>query len=111
MNWHATLPAVTLSGAFLVTGCVLFQSKETRYLESAKNHATEADVKHYLGEPAGITSDEHGPNVWVYERRQYIQQGTNNAWTTLDAWRCDTYRLMFDDTHILRNWVHASHEC
>src|SRR5215467_14462521 len=86
---HTTLSALALSVALVLTSCALFLSKESRYLSSAKNHATETDVKQHLGEPAQITSDESRNVIWTYETRKYVQEGTNNAWTTIGAWRCE----------------------
>jgi len=93
------------------TGCALFLSKESRYLFSAKNRATATDVRSHLGEPASVMSADTGRARWVYTTRTYIQEGTNNAWTTFGAWRCDTYTLTFDDTQILRDWTHTSRRC
>ena len=34
-----------------------------------------------------------------------------NAWTTIGSWRCDTYGVTFDDSQILREWIHESGGC
>ncbi len=102
---------LTLGLALAPMGCALFLSEESRYLLSAKDRATESDVRKQLGEPARITSSENGQKIVVYQTRRHVQQGTNNAWTTLDVWQCDTYSLKFDDKQILRDWKHASREC
>ena len=94
-----------------VMACSLFLSKETRYLMSAKNRATQADVKQHLGEPLQTKVETSGHSIWVYETRTHVQEGTNNAWTTFDSWRCDSYTLIFDESHILRDWSHASRAC
>ena len=108
---HRTLYALALSVALGLTSCALFLSKESRYLSSAKDNATEADVKQHLGEPAQIISDESRKAIWIYETRKYVQEGTNNAWTTIGSWRCETYSLTFDDNQILREWTHAPRTC
>jgi hypothetical protein len=102
--------AISMSVALVVTACSLFASKEARYLMSAKNRATEADVTQYLGKPTHVTLDKDGP-TWMYETRTAVQEGTNNAWTMYDSWRCDSYRLKFDHSGILRDWSQASRPC
>ena len=77
---------------------------------SAKNRATETEVRQYLGEPIKVTFDKDGAR-WIYKTRTRVQEGTNNAWTTFDSWRCDSYSLTFDDNGILRDWSHASRPC
>jgi hypothetical protein len=94
-----------------VMACSLFLSKEARYLLSAKNRATEAEVRQRLGEPLNRTLNHEGHTKWVYETKTHVQEGTNNAWTTFDSLRCDTYSLMFDENHILRHWTHTSWTC
>lgn len=108
---YRTLSALVLSVALGFTSCALFLSKESRYLSSVKDHATENDVKQHLGEPAQITSDSNRQTLWIYETRKYVQEGTNNAWTTIGSWRCETYSLTFDDNQILRDWTHAPRPC
>ncbi|HEU4686292.1 MAG TPA: hypothetical protein VFS39_17430 [Nitrospira sp.] len=94
-----------------MTGCALFLSEESRYLRTAKDRATDTEVRQRLGPPKRINSQDNGTTQWTYERRTYVQEGTNNAWTTVGAWRCDTYRLTFDAQHILRKWTHRSRIC
>jgi len=108
---YRTLSALTLSVALGLMSCALFLSKESRYLSSSKGHATEADVKQHLGEPAQITSDGNQQTMWIYETRKYVQEGTNNAWTTIGSWRCETYSLTFDEQQILRDWTHEPRTC
>ena len=103
--------ALTLSLTLAPISCALFLSEESRFLMSAKDRASEEDVRKQLGEPAKVMSAEHGQKIIEYHARRHVQQGTNNAWTTLDALQCDTYTLMFDDKKILREWKHASREC
>jgi hypothetical protein len=97
--------------ALAIMACSVFLSKEARYLMSAKNRATEAEVRQRLGEPSKSILDNEGHANWVYETKTHVQEGTNNAWTTFESLRCDTYRLMFDEHHILRSWTHASWTC
>lgn len=111
MACRALQKALSLVMALGVMACSLFLSKETRYLMSAKNGATQADVKQHLGEPVQTKVETNGHSIWVYETRTHVQEGTNNAWTTFDSWRCDLYTLIFDESHILRDWSHASRAC
>ena len=94
-----------------VMACSLFLSKEAQYLMSVEGRATEAEVRQHLGEPLVKTLDNEGHSNWVYETRTHVQEGTNNSWTTFESLRCDTYGLMFDKKHILRNWTHTSRTC
>jgi hypothetical protein len=100
-----------MSIALALTSCALFLTKESRYFRTVKNHATQSDVRQQLGRPADTMLDEKGQTIWVYQSRKRVQQGTNNAWTTLEAWQCDSYSLTFDEHQILRDWTHTSREC
>jgi hypothetical protein len=111
MACRTTYKALSMLMALSLMACSLFLSKETQYLMSAKNRATEADVKQHLGEPLKTILDNKGHISWVYETRTRVQEGTNNAWTTFESWRCDSYTLFFDESHILRDWAHASWAC
>ena len=108
---QGTSLALTVTLMFATVGCSLFLSAESRYLMSVKNRATESDVRQHLGKPMTVTSDESGQKILIYLVRRQIQQGTNNAWTTVDAWQCDTYTLTFDNQQILRAWQRTSEEC
>ena len=103
--------ALAIFMALGMLACSLFLSEESRYLMSAKDRATEAEVRQHLGEPLHTGFDDHGPVHWRYETRRRVQEGTNNAWTTFESWRCDSYTLTFDEQHILRHWSHASRTC
>jgi hypothetical protein len=97
--------------ALALTSCALFLTKESRYLRSVTNQASESEVREHLGQPSDVTMDDKGQTVWMYQTRRHVQQGTNNAWTTIDAWECDRYRLTFDEHRILRDWTHTSFQC
>jgi hypothetical protein len=73
LGLRLSIAALTLA----LTSCALFLTKESRYLRTVKNQATQVDVTQYLGEPAEITWDEKGQTVWLYQTRKQIQQGTN----------------------------------
>jgi hypothetical protein len=88
----------------------LFLAKETRYLLSATDRATQGEVQQYLGQPSQMTTDETGEAVWTYHIREFVQGG-NNAWTMSGTWWCDSYTLNFDAHGILRHWVHESQKC
>ena len=74
---QGVLLTLALIAVVNIMGC-LFLSEESRYLSAAKNRATEADVRHHLGEPAHVTSDKNGKTIWIYKTRKYVQEGTNN---------------------------------
>jgi hypothetical protein len=86
-------------------GCVWFLAKETRYLVSATDRATQEEVQRYIP-----TTDETGKAVWTYHIREFVQGG-NNAWTMAGTWWCDDYTLNFDEHGILSHWIHESQRC
>jgi hypothetical protein len=90
----------------LSTGCALFIDKETLYLESAQNRASQEEVRRYLGKPLLVTTTKAGEPVWVYQVRA-LERGSNNSWTATGSW-CDEYVLSFDRHGVLRNWTHKS---
>jgi hypothetical protein len=102
---------LTLSIALALTSCALFLTKESRYLRAVVDHASESEIREHLGTPADVAMDGKGRAVWTYQRRRHVQQGTNNAWTTVDAWQCDIYTLNFDEHRILRDWTRTSLQC
>lgn len=98
---------VLLLGSLLMTlGCALFQSKESIYLRSAINQATQEQVSRQLGKPRLVSSTHEGEPVWVYEVRD-IEPMSQSSWSTLGSW-CDEYTLIFDKEGILRDWTHQS---
>jgi hypothetical protein len=88
----------------LTIGCAVFIPKETRYLESAQDRATQEEVRQQLGAPALTASNEKGEAVWVYRVRE---EQPGNRWTSAGLW-CDEYVLTFDQQAILRQWTHRS---
>jgi hypothetical protein len=99
-----------LSSTIVAIGCVVFLAKETRYLLSATDRATQEEVQQYLGQPSRMTTNETGEAVWTYHIREFVQGG-NNAWTMAGTWWCYNYTLTFDAHGILRHWMHESHKC
>jgi hypothetical protein len=99
-----------LSLALLGAGCMLFLAKETRYLLSATDRATQGEVRQHLGPPARVTTDKAGNAVWSYEIREFVQGG-NVSYEMTGSWWCDEYTLYFDAHGVLRNWAHASQKC
>jgi hypothetical protein len=89
----------------LTAGCGFFTPKETRYLLSAKNHATQDEVRRELGQPVAFKVTSGGDSVWVYHIRD-LQPG--NYLTAPGQW-CDEYALVFDHQGVLRDWVHRSY--
>jgi hypothetical protein len=102
--------AIVLNVILVGSGCALFLAKETRYLLSATNQATQQEVRQHLGQPFLITSTKAGETVWAYHIREFVQ-GSNNAWTMTGDWWCDEYVLTFDVSGILRDWTHTSQKC
>lgn len=91
----------------MLSGCSLFVPKETRYLQSAQNQATQEEVQQQLGAPKLMTTTPAGESRWVYEVRE-IEPGAQNSWATAGSW-CDEYTLTFDKTGVLRQWTHKSY--
>ena len=105
MRLHQQLIGIGLLLA--LSGCALFVPKETRYLQSAQDLATQEEVKLQLGAPKLMTTTPAGESRWVYEVRE-IEPGAQNSWATAGSW-CDEYTLTFDKTGVLRQWTHKSY--
>lgn len=86
--------------------CALFLSKETRFLRSAENRATQTEVQQQLGPPVGGLSTEEGESVLVYHIYD-LEPGAQSTWSATGSW-CDEYVLIFDPQGILRHWTHRS---
>jgi hypothetical protein len=99
-----------LSLILVGVGCVLFLSKEARYLLSATDRATQEEVRQHLGQPLRVASNKTGEAVWAYRVRERVEGG-NNAWTMVGVWWCDNYTLTFDPQGILRHSTHESQIC
>jgi hypothetical protein len=91
----------------LSVGCAVFIPKETRYLASVVDRATQEEVRQLLGEPRSIRTTQGGDAVWLYEIRE-IEPGSQSSWSTAGSW-CDEYRLLFDQGGVLRQWTHKSY--
>lgn len=98
---------LTFGVALTVAGCSLFEPKETRYLKSAQDAATQQDVRQKLGPPKRTTTTPAGETQWVYEIRQ-LEPGAQNSWAAVGSW-CDEYFLTFDRDGVLRKWDHTSY--
>lgn len=92
--------------ALLGTACSLFVAKETLYLESAQDRATQEEVRQYLGKPHLVASTKEGDPILVYQV-YYEDPGPANKWGAAGTW-CDEYVLTFDKQGILRSWTHKS---
>jgi hypothetical protein len=104
MRWLFRAALVSLA-AFGI-GCDVFVAKETLYLQSVQDQATQEDVRQRLGAPHMAVTTEEGNPIWVYQ--VYTQDpGTQNQWGTPGTW-CDEYVLTFDRKGILRRWTHKS---
>ena len=101
-----TLLQISLWGVLAVmVGCALLTPKETLYLRSAQDRATQEEVKQRLGPPWRTSVTPAGESVWVYEVRE---QEPGCCWTSRGLW-CDEYVLTFDNRAVLRHWTHESH--
>jgi hypothetical protein len=98
--------ALVLLTLFLAA-CSLVTPKESQYLKSAQDRATQEEVRQQLGTPRSATATQAGEAVWVYEIRE-IEAGSQNTWATAGSW-CDEYVLRFDSQQILRQWSHKSY--
>jgi hypothetical protein len=100
--WRHRLLLMVLLGMF---GCSVFVAKETLYLRSAQDRATQDEVKQQMGPP---TKTKSGPNiepVWVY---QIFYEQPGNYLASPGTW-CDEYVLTFDGQAVLRRWTHRSY--
>ncbi len=104
---NTLLKAALLSLIALTMGCMVFVPKETLYLKSAQDHATQEEVRQQLGPPRSTASTESRGSVWIYEVRE-LEPGSQNTWASIGSW-CDEYRLNFDEHGILRQWTHHSY--
>jgi hypothetical protein len=96
-----------LAGLVLLgSGCTVFVAKETLYLKSAQDRATQEEVRQQLGKPHQVATSKAGDSIWVYQV-YYEDPGPNNQWGTAGTW-CDEYVLTFDKEGILRGWTHKS---
>jgi hypothetical protein len=101
-KWWSIAIGVLLLGA----GCGLFLAKETAYLQSAQDRATQQEVREQLGQPVWAGSPRTGETVWVYHIRE-AEKGSNDSSTITGSW-CDEYVLTFDAEGVLRRWTHRS---
>ncbi|MBM4122307.1 MAG: hypothetical protein FJ249_06920 [Nitrospira sp.] len=90
-----------------VGGCAVFEAKESRYLRTAQDRATQEEVREQLGPPLRTASTPAGDSQWVYEVRD-IEAGSQNSRASTGSW-CDEYVLTFDAGGVLRRWTHASY--
>lgn len=96
---------ILLLNLLVVAGCSVFVPKETLYLRSAQDKATQEEVRQRLGPPTIVNSTQSDASVWVYQILTYDPGGRATATGT---W-CDEYVLTFDSQAVLRRWTHQSH--
>ena len=101
---RADMIVLLLSGLLMTLGCALFQSKESIYLRTATNQATQEQARQQLGKPYLVSVTRTGEPVWVYEVRD-IEPMSQSSWSILGSW-CDEYTLVFHKEGILRDWKH-----
>jgi len=100
----ALLETTLLSLIVLHMGCVLFEAKETRFLRSAQDQATQQEVRQRLGAPTLERTTPMAESVWVYQLRT---QQVDSRMTAAGTW-CDEYILTFDSQGVLRRWTHQT---
>ena len=100
------LPYALFATLLVMAGCALFTPKESRYLQSAQDRATQEEVRQNLGSPRQVSTTPTGEAKWVYEVRE-VEPGAQNSWASAGSW-CDEYVLTFDSQNILRQWTHRS---
>jgi hypothetical protein len=88
------------------SACAMFASKQSLYLKSAQDRATQDEVRRHLGAPHSAKSTQSGESVWLYEVRE-LEPGSQNSWASIGSW-CDQYTLKFDKGGVLRDWTHES---
>ncbi len=97
----ALLETTVLSLIVLHMGCALFEAKETRFLRSAQDQATQQEVRQRLGAPTLERTTPMAESVWVYQLRT---QQVDSRMTAAGTW-CDEYVLTFDGQGVLRRWT------
>ena len=72
-------PLVWAGLVLTVSGCTLFGGKETTFLRSAQDRATQEEVRQRLGPPQFTTSTQLSESVWVYQVREQQPGSRVNA--------------------------------
>jgi outer membrane protein assembly factor BamE (lipoprotein component of BamABCDE complex) len=88
------------------SACALFAPRQSLYLKSAQDRATQDEVRQRLGAPHSTAINQSGESVWLYEVRE-LEPGSQNSWASMGSW-CDQYTLRFDKSGVLREWTHES---
>ena len=96
---------ILLTLALQLSGCSLFKPEQSSYLQSAKDRATQQEVRDHLGQPVVAEAGRTGEAIWVYQVRE---QQPGNRMTAPGMW-CDEYVLTFDQQAVLRTWTHRSY--
>ena len=104
---HRSKPVIIFAFISLLIGCSVFVPEETRYLQSAVDRATADEVREHLGTPRWVSSTATGDRLWLYEIRE-LEPGSQSSWSASGSW-CDEYRLVFDQSGVLRQWTHTSY--
>ena len=102
---HRHRSVIILAFISLLFACSVFVPEETRYLQSAVDRATADEVREHLGTPRSVSSTATGDRLWLYEIRE-LEPGSQSSWSASGSW-CDEYRLVFDQSGVLRQWTHS----
>lgn len=100
--WWMLLGSLLLVGA----ACTVFVPKETIYLHSARDRATQEEVREKMGPPLMTATSKRGEPIWVYDV-YFTDTTAQNSWGSPGTW-CDEYVLTFDKKGILRSYSHKS---
>jgi nitrate reductase cytochrome c-type subunit len=87
--------------ALLLAGCAT--PKMLHDLETARDRATQEEVKSRYGSPLTDTPQPGGGAVWTYRHLAYEPD------PPFAPSSCTEYRLTFDAGHVLRAW--SEHPC
>src|SRR5581483_8867748 len=91
-------PIILSAFVLIAMGCAMVEPKETAYLRTAQDRATQEEVRQRLGPPTLTAATQTGEALWVYQIRT---QQPGNRMTAPGMW-CDEYVLTFDDHAVLR---------
>lgn len=89
------------AAVLLLAGCATPQM--LHYLETAKDRATQDEVRSRYGAPLGDATQPDGGAVWTYRHLAYEPD------PPFAPSSCTEYRLTFDAGRVLRAW--SEHPC
>ncbi|HSF31961.1 MAG TPA: hypothetical protein VLK82_15965 [Candidatus Tectomicrobia bacterium] len=105
-SWRPWVGLVVV--ALALPSCASWQAK---YLKTAANHGTMADVENHLGRPHASWDLQTGETLWTYQSG--VPSGTaadgiaivGPGWVIGRRVDCTQYVLLFDQQKVLRAWM------